>query len=144
MWLNVVVLDRDYVVNGQSISIDNALQVHAKGLDRNTIFSGALQFFVCELEFGNGAPVCGRYENIRRGIAKPDTVAIEVPAIVVVKTKAVLIVSGKPGILLRKEEHVARFGYDSSCDIPRRSRRVVSVSHVASRYIFLMQASRTW
>src|SRR5438552_746791 len=87
VWLNVVVLDRDYVVNGQSISIDNALKVHAKGLDRNTTFSGTLQFVVRELEFGNGAPVCGRYQNVRRSTAKPDSVAIKVPAIVVVKAK---------------------------------------------------------
>ena len=62
----------------------------------------------------------------------------------VVEAKAVLIIGGKLAIPLRKEENVARFAYDGPCDIPRRSRGVIMHSHIASRYIFLMQASCTW
>jgi hypothetical protein len=142
--LNVVVINGDYVVYGQFFCVDNALQVQTKGLDGHGLSARNVQLLVCELEFGNRAPVCGRHQNVRRSARKSYTVAIEVPAIVVVKAEAVLIVGGKLAILLGKEENVTRFGYDGPCNIPRRSRRVMILSHIVSRYIFLMRITRAW
>lgn len=98
--LNVVVVDGDYVVYGQPVSVDYPLQVHSKGLDRNGFCAGNLQFRVCELEFGNRAPVCPRSQDVRGSTREPDAVPVQVPAIMVVEAKAVLILGGKLAILL--------------------------------------------
>ena len=52
-WLNVIIVYGNYVVYGESFSVDYALQVHTKSLDRNGFSARKLQLLVCELEFGN-------------------------------------------------------------------------------------------
>lgn len=50
---NVVVLNRDYVMYCEAISINHTLQVHTESLDRNVLSARNLQFLVGELEFRN-------------------------------------------------------------------------------------------
>jgi hypothetical protein len=144
MRFDVVVIDRDYVVHAELVSVDDAPQVDTKGLNCDGFSVRNLELLICEFEFGNGSPVCRCNKDVRRSTSESYAVAVKVPAIVVVKAEAVLIVGGNLAILLRKEEQVGAFGYNGSRNIPGRSRRVNTLSHIALRYIILMQTPPRW
>src|SRR5579884_584028 len=113
MLFDAIVVNREPVVYCTFSTVNDALKGDAQGLFRDRLAGFELQFLICEFELRYRAPFRRRAQRIGRCPGDLECISVEVPAIMVVQTKAVLIASRNTAVMLCQEENL--FIFDNDC-----------------------------